>query len=149
MSNNKSRLFWYFSAFVVLFLILLICAILYPSIVSSEIPYILVMHAVAEAFVLVVVVSILRKLSMLASWWLITYHAIVVGGSFIINLLTSPIEVANIRILASSAFILFVFLNIVLSKIILVVNFRTACLLGAIMGLINAFMVIVATSVYR
>src|SRR4030042_747362 len=149
MSNNKPRLFLYFSAFVILFLILLISTISYPSTVSSEIPYIFSMHAGAEAFVLFIVLRILRKLSMLASWGLIIYHAIIVGGSFFVNFLTSPIEVANIGILALSVFILFVFLNVALSKIIFDVNFRRACLLGTIMGLINAIVVIVATPVYQ
>lgn len=146
MSNNISRWFWYLSAVVVLFLI---CVILYPSIVLPEIPYKLGMHAIAEAFVLVVVLSILRKLSMLTSWDLIAYHAIIVGGSLFINFLSSPMDTANIWILAISTSILFVSLNVVLSKIIFVVNFRKACLLGTIMGLINAFMVIAGTTVYR
>jgi hypothetical protein len=121
----------------------------HQTIVYSDIIAIACVYVVVETIVLVVVLNVLGKLSMLASWELVTYLAIVVGEIFLINFLTSPIDAANIGLLALSVFMLFVFLNVVLSKIIFIVDFRKACLLGTIMGLINALMVIIATTVYH
>lgn len=139
MSKNKLRWFWYFSAIAAL---CLIGVILYPSIIFSDTLYIVCEYVVVEAIVLVVVLSILRKLNMLVSWKLIVYHTVIVAGSLSINFLLSPVELAKFLLFVLVVFTFFVFLNLLLSKIIFVISVKKACLIGMLMGLINALMVI-------
>jgi hypothetical protein len=111
---------------------------------------------VIEAIILVIVLSILRKLDMLTSWKLIAYHAVVMAGSLSINFLLSSLGIhlgdpQQANLLLFSVFAVFttlVFLNIALSKIIFAVNLWKACLIGMLMGLINAIMVIASTTFY-
>ncbi len=145
MSKNILRWFWVLPAVAVICFVYLY---FHQSIVYSDIIAIACVNVVVETIILVVVSSILGKRSMLASGWGITYLAIVVGEIFLINFLTSPMASSNIRLIALFVFVLFVFLNMTLSKIIFAVTFRKACLLGTIMGLINAFMVMMGTTVY-
>ena len=121
---------------------------LYPSIIYSETLYIVCVYVVVETLVLVVVLSILRKLSMLTSWKLTAYYAVVVAGSVSTNFL-SPAHDASFLPTVLAVFAILVFLNVALSKIIFAISFRKACLIGTIMGLINALMVIAATPVCK
>jgi uncharacterized membrane protein YbhN (UPF0104 family) len=112
---------------------------------------------VVEILVLVVVLSILRKLSLLAYWRLIAYHVVVVAGSFSFNFLLSSLEIhlgdpqqKNLLLFSVlSVFMILAFLNIALSKIIFAISFRKVCLIGMIMGFINALMVIITITFYR
>jgi hypothetical protein len=126
------------------------------NIFFSDILYIISGYAVIEAIILVVVLSILRKLDMLTSWKLIAYYAVVVVSSLFISFLLSSIGIhlgdpQQANLLFFSVFAVFttlVFLNIALSKIIFAVNLWKACLFGIPMGLINALMVIASTTFY-
>jgi hypothetical protein len=124
------------------------------NIFFSDILYIISGYVVIEAIILVVVLSILRKLDMLISWKLIAYYAVVVVSSLFINFLLSSIgihlgDIQQTNLLFFSVFMVLVFLNIALSKIIFAINLWKACLIGMLMGLINAIMVIASTSVYK
>lgn len=146
MTRNKLRWFWYLPAVAVLCLIV---AMLHPSIVYySETFCFACMYIVIETIVLVVVLSILRKLNMLTSWKAIAYYAIVVGGSLAINLLLSPINGENILPFILSIFAIFVFLNFGLLEIIFDVSFWKASLVSIIAGLLNALMIAITITVY-
>jgi hypothetical protein len=154
MSKGILRWFWYLSAIAAIYLIGMI---LYPSIDYSDMPYIVCTYVVVEVLVLVVVLSILRKISLLAYWRLIAYHLVIVAGSFSINFLLSSLEIhlgdlqqSNLLLFSFlSVFMILAFLNIALSKIIFTISFRKVCLIGTTMGLINALMVIITTTFYR
>ncbi len=119
---------------------------LYPFIVNSDTFNIVLIYVVVETIVLAVVLSLLRKIDMLASWKLIAYYAVVVAGSISTNYL-SPEHGKSFLPTALAVFAVLIFLNVALSKIILTISFRKACLIGTIMSSINAFMVIAATPV--
>jgi hypothetical protein len=139
------RWFWVLSAIAV---ICLASLYLYPSIIYSDMLYIVCIYVVVETIVLAVVLSILRKLSMFTSWKLTAYYAVVVAGSVSTNYL-SPEHGESFLPTVLAVVVILVFLNVILSKIILVISVRKACLIGTIMGLINAFMVIAATPVCK
>lgn len=139
MSKNILRWFWYLPAAAALYVV---AVMLYPPIVFSDTLYIVCEYAAVEALVIVVVLSVLRKLNMLASWKLIGYFVFVVAGSLAVNLLLSPIGGENLLPFIFSVFALFVFLNLGLLEVIFVISFWKACLISIIAGLINVLMII-------
>jgi hypothetical protein len=144
MGKNKLRWFWYFSAVAALCLIFVI---LYPAIVFSDTLYVICTYVVVDAFALVVGYSMLRKLNMLASWKVAVYLAVVVTGSIAINFFLSAVAYKSLLLFALVVFTLLAFLNFALSKIIFSISVRQACLIGMLVGLVDALMCIMATPV--
>jgi hypothetical protein len=130
---------------------------LHPSFIDLDTSHIICTYIVIEALILAVVLIILSKTDMLVSWKLIAYYIIVLGGSRAFNFLLSSLKIhvgdpkqANLlHFSVLSIFMILVFLNITLSKIIFAINFRKACLVGTLMGLINTIMVIITTTFYK
>ena len=152
MTRSKLRWFWIFPVVAALCLIV---AMLNPSIVYySETFGFACLDASVEAIVLFVVLSILRKLNMFASWKLIAFYAVVVAGSLAMSSLLSSLEMhaehpqqANFFPFDIFAvFMIFVFLNFGLLAIIIDIRFWKACLMSTIMGLINTFLVMSTTT---
>jgi len=145
------RWFWYLSITAIL------AAIIYPHIAYEDTIYIACTYAIVEGFILVVVLSILRKLNMFDSWKLIEYHAIVVIASIFVNYLLSsfhlhfgdPQHKIYFLLSYSAVFAFFIFLNFMFSKTTFVINILKASLLGLIKGFINAFLVISTTAFYK
>lgn len=77
------------------------------------------------------------------------YIIVVVAGILAIAFLSSPVSSGKFLFFALSVSTLFIFLNAALLKIIFVISFWKACLIGVIAGLINEFMVFSATTIYR
>jgi len=127
------------------------------NIFFSDFLYIISGYALIEAIMLIIVLGVLRKLNMLTSWRLIAYYTVVVVGSLFINFLLSSLEIhlgdpqqANLLLFSVFAvFMILVFLNIALTKVIFVSNIRKACLVGMLMGLINTLMVITSATFYK
>lgn len=115
-------------------------------IIDSDTIKIVFVYAVIETIVLAVVLGVLRKLDMFASWKLIAFYAVVVAGSLSTNYL-SPEHGESFLPTVLAVLVVLVFLNIALSKVILTISFRKACLIGTILGSINALMVVAATPV--
>jgi hypothetical protein len=107
--------------------------------------YIICISVAIEAIVLFVVSSILRKLKMFISWKILTYYAIIVIGSLTTNFLLYPVMYTNLSSFVLVVFLLLVFSNVVLSKRIFAINYWKACPIGAVLGLINTLMIIIAT----
>ena len=151
MSTNISRWIWYCLA--VAFFVLVI-SILYPGIIFSRniriaCTYICV-YVVIDSLLLAVLLSILRKFNMVISKKFISYLAAVVVGSIFINfmlftmykLLTDKMHAvasAHLLLYILISFIPYAFLNYALSKRIFVIKIYEACIIGIIMGLVNAF----------
>ncbi len=149
ISKIKLRWFWYLSAVVVLALYLT-ALIMYPSITSvfySDTFYVVCVYAVIDAFALAVGYSMLRKLSMLASWRLGAYLAVIIAGSLAINFFLPPVAYRSTLFFVLAAFAFLALLNFALSKIIFAVSIREACLIGMLVGLVHALMAIMTTPV--
>lgn len=107
-----------------------------------------------EAIVLVVVFSILRKISILTSWKVIAFYIVVIVGlmaasSFLSSLkiqLGDPQQENFFHFCILSVFMILFLFNFCLLAIIADVRFWKACLVGIIMSLINTFMVMGATT---
>jgi len=137
ISKIKLRWFWYLSAVVVLALYLT-ALIMYPSITSVF---------YSDTFALAVGYSMLRKLSMLASWRLGAYLAVIIAGSLAINFFLPPVAYRSTLFFVLAAFAFLALLNFALSKIIFAVSIREACLIGMLVGLVHALMAIMTTPV--
>ena len=144
MSTNKLRWFWYFSAVAALCLVGLM---LYPSIIFSDTLYIVCTYVAVDAFALAVGYSMLRKLNVLASWKFAVYLAVVVMVSLAINFFLSAVAYKSLLLFALIVFTLLALLNFALSKITFAVSLREACLIGMLVGLVDALMCIMATPV--
>ena len=126
-----------------------------PPLVYPDVRAIACVYVVVETIVLVVALGILRKLNMLTSWKVIAFYVVVVGGIMAMSSLLSSLEI-HVGVPQQARFFLFsilsvfmilFFLNFGLLAIIVDTRFWKACLIGTIMGLINTFMVMMATSV--
>jgi hypothetical protein len=143
----KNKLFWLWYILIAISLCV-ICIIFYPSIIFTEILYIAFGYAVVEFFILVILSVVLQKLNMITSWKLIAYHAVILTVGIIINILSSPIEHTRLLVFDIAVFVIFVFLNFEISKIVFDINILKAFVIGLITGLINALTIIVSISVY-
>ncbi|MFH1370935.1 MAG: hypothetical protein ABII09_06580 [Planctomycetota bacterium] len=154
MVTKAMRWLWYLSVIAAL---CLVGVIFNPSIVYSNYLYIVCGYAVVEFLILAIVLSIFRKLDILASWKIIAFHAVIVAGSFFINILLSSLAIhigdpqQRILLLSSvfAVFLLLAFLNFVLSIMTFVISKRKACFVGLSLGLINAFIVFATTTFCR
>lgn len=144
MNTNKLRWFWYFSAVAALCFVGLM---LYPSIIFSDTLYVICTYVVVDAFALAVGYSMLRKLNMLASWKFVIYLAVVVMGSLAINFFLSALAYKSLLLFALIVFTLLAFLNFALSRIIFTIGVREACLIGMLVGLVDALICVMATPV--
>ena len=146
MSKKLAK--WYL-AVIILILIVLTCP---PFIYYKNIIYFVYIYALLEGVILDSVLRILRKSNMLFSWKVITYYIVVVAfsisASYLLYLFIHTrhyhfLGINRLDYYILSVFILFVFLNVVLSKIIFAIGILKACLLGLIMGFINTFLIII------
>lgn len=149
MSKNIPRWFWYLlavSAFCIVALIL--CpSTLFPRTFRIVCTYICV-YMVVDSLALIALLSILRKFDMIASKKFISYLAVVVVGSLFISFLLftaykplvgkTCVESANLLFYILIEFTPLAIFNVAFSKIIFAVRVRHACLIGILMGLINA-----------
>lgn len=152
MTRNKLGWFWCLPAVAIICLVYLYS---HRFIAHSDIVAIACVYVVVETVVLVVALSILRKLNMLTSWKVIAYYVVVVGGIMAMSSLLSSLEI-HVGVAQQAKFFLFsilsvfmvlFFLNFGLLAIIVDTRFWKACLIGTIMSLINTFMVMMATTV--
>jgi hypothetical protein len=152
VNKNILKWFWIFPAVAAL---CLIAAMLNPSIVYySETFAFACMDAAVEAIILVVVLSILRKLNMFASWKLIAFYVVVVAGSLAMSSLLTSIEMhaegpqqTNFFLFSTlSVFMILFFLNFGLLAITVDISFWKSCLTSTIMSLINTFLVLSAVT---
>jgi len=150
---EKKKRFLLLALALVVAISCLVVSILYPGILFSHTIYIVFAHFVAciivDSIVLAVLLCILRKFSIIVSLKFLLYLPVAAaGGSFIGLLLFAVYQLLMERTCVSYEhrwayifveFGLFSAFNFVLSKIILNVKILEACLIGIIIGLINAF----------
>lgn len=147
---TRSKLIWFWVFSFVAAALCLIVGILRPSIIYySETFCFGCMYVVVETIVLVIVLSILRKLNMFASWKLMAFYLVVVAGSLAMSSLLTSIQMHAEGLQQANffpfdifaVFMIFVLLNFGLLAIIVDIRFWKACLMGTIMSLINTFLV--------
>lgn len=120
----------------------------------SDILYNIISYVTIEVIVLIIALSVLRKLAMLISSRGLIYFFTVVISSLLITFLLSLSGIhlgqdPRTNLLFFSIFIVLVLLNFTLLRVIFTIKLWKACLAGMLLGLINAFMVIASTPVYK
>jgi len=145
MSKDKLKWVVYFLIIAVLCLIIAFVQRMSKVINFSETFIIGFDSAIFNAFILVAGYAIFRKLRMFAFWKLAIYFVFTSAGSicmeillYIRGLYTAPFFTSDdYPFFVLGGFLLLVFFNYALLRIIFAVNARKSCLIGIIISLIN------------
>lgn len=145
MSKDKLKWIIYFLIFTVLCLIVVFARSIFDALNLSETLMIVFGSIMLNAFILVSGYAIFRKLRMVAFWKLAVYLVFISAASSCIEIFLhmsqlpiSPFFTSNDYLFfILGGFLILVFFNYTLLRIIFAVNARESCLIGIIISLIN------------